>query len=1277
MTRWFSWTVLLLALLVVASSGSVAQEAAPASPPAPAARDLLKVDLTPVKDTPALHKRALVVGIGAYVSVPPLKAPPVDAVRFADFLVKSWGFPQENVVLMTDDTQNPNLRPTSANLMEQMELLVKGTTPQSEIVVFFSGHGLARNGTDYLLPSDGRPARVQQTCVSLTEFGDSLAAKRPRRALLFLDGSRDSGEVRAATGPDFGAGFRSTAAQICALFSCSRGELSRDSRPPLSGGVFTRFLLEGLGGAGDAATPDGVITFDSLSQYVRAKVFSYVQKEYTAAQSPVGSASPVVLARYDGRPAAPGGERDLLRVPVKDAAGISKRALVIGVAAYTRAARLSFTLNDARGFRDFLSRSWGFRDDNILLMTDDQPSPTLVPTFVNLLEQTDLLVKGITRDSQIVLFFSGSGVRFRGKDYLVPLDGRPNAIDRTCLCLTDLLDAIAAKNPQRALVFIDACRDSGEGKASPEGIGSPTPAPSSPGLAYLSSCEPGQKSFESKPPIQNGVFTRYLLEGLGGAKEAADPDGVVTFDTLTQYVRGKVFAYVHKEFGTQQSPLGLSSFGRMALSRAFTASPPLADTRLAVAGLVSDAYRQLFTGRMVQAFDAAREVLKLDPDSGDAHYILGRVYLANNQLDDALRELSLAKKLQPDLPGLTEKLSEVAQLKAKADGRSDTTIDSILRDAETRLVEKNYRAAEVLAQVVLFATETATHPEKAQALSVLGRVFEANGEATKALKAFQDAVQLQPDQKAAGEGLQRLKKLSAGIDVAAKVNEALQLLSQGKLLEAELRAREVLAAEPNNARATYVLGRVSYSLNRFDDAILSYRRAVEADPTLADARTGLSDALARLAERRVLTTAREADTALHGGSRTEAEAKARQVLASNTKLVAANALARYVLGRVAEAQGKHAEALAHYQDALQIEPGREEARQGLERVIKAIGQADVNRLIEDAAHAREEGKLAVAEAAARQAVARAPENARAHFVLGQVFASAGHPEESTRELLEARRLDPNLAGLAEALAGAQGSTSKSEASRIASEAHRNFLLAEWPEAVTKARRAVELDPANALAHAVLGAALLSLNDEKGLAAIDAAERLDGRLPLVQTGRGIAYYQQFIRLQKGPPQQWMRSPTSPELIEQAISSFKAAIGLDGAEIEALNNLGSAYQLQASILQYQGKIQDGRSRYAGAIAAYRRAIKVNDALPVPHYNLANALLSTGAFAEAESAYRRAIELYDKNPRFHAGLASALWLQKKREEAVAEAKRAIAEGWKDDWVYDQMEQAGIKLR
>jgi uncharacterized caspase-like protein len=250
---------------------------------------------------PAPARRALVVGISSYAKSDPLPARTTDARAFGEFLKKQWGYTEDGIVVMTDDASDPALKPTQANMARQIQALLEGLRKESEVVVYFAGHGLREGTEDWLVPVDGDPGSVSTTCVSADKLVTELLARKPKRALLFLDANRSqqkgitprnsaaSRQVRQARGME-----------LAVMYSCENGERSQELKDDSNKqGVFTRFLLEGLSGTKEAAGTDGSMTFASLRKFVRSTVKGYVKSEYSEDQSPyaVTTSGSMVLAK--------------------------------------------------------------------------------------------------------------------------------------------------------------------------------------------------------------------------------------------------------------------------------------------------------------------------------------------------------------------------------------------------------------------------------------------------------------------------------------------------------------------------------------------------------------------------------------------------------------------------------------------------------------------------------------------------------------------------------------------------------------------------------------------------------------------------------------------------------------------------------------------------------------------------------------------------------------------------------------------------------------------
>jgi tetratricopeptide (TPR) repeat protein len=225
------------------------------------------------------------------------------------------------------------------------------------------------------------------------------------------------------------------------------------------------------------------------------------------------------------------------------------------------------------------------------------------------------------------------------------------------------------------------------------------------------------------------------------------------------------------------------------------------------------------------------------------------------------------------------------------------------------------------------------------------------------------------------------------------------------------------------------------------------------------------------------------------------------------------------------------------------------------------------------------------------------------------------------------------------------------------------------DAIVELRKAIELDPQNAQAHAKLGLALY----EKG--------RLD---------EAIKVYRKAIEL--GPTDAQVHNNLGNALRRQqnlaaAVTAYREAIRLQPDYAAAYNNLGVALRGQGKLAEAEAAFRQAidlqpdfasaysnlgvalreQGKLAEAVAAYHKAIDLqpdhvrrasalqpDDAKA--HYNLGNALRAQGKVAEAEAAFRAAIRLQQDFPEAHLNLGIALRQQGKLAEAVAAYREAL---------------------
>ncbi len=114
-------------------------------------------------------------------------------------------------------------------------------------------------------------------------------------------------------------------------------------------------------------------------------------------------------------------------------------------------------------------------------------------------------------------------------------------------------------------------------------------------------------------------------------------------------------------------------------------------------------------------------------------------------------------------------------------------------------------------------------------------------------------------------------------------------------------------------------------------------------------------------------------------------------------------------------------------------------------------------------------------------------------------------------------------------------------------------------------------------------------------------------------------------------------------EEAIAAFQKAIELDEKSATPWNGLGNVY--------------DDLGRHEEATAAYQRAIELDEKYAAPWNGLGNVYAGLGRHEEALAAFQKAIALDEKLAYPWNGLGNVYYQQGRHEEALAAYQKAIA--------------------
>lgn len=143
-------------------------------------------------------KRALLVGINNYRSVPGLQGSVNDVETMREILVTRWGFAPANVKMLTDEAA------TRAGILAALEQLVQDAGPDETVYFHYSGHGSQvedlngdeADGLDEtIVPQDGRSPNVPD--IVDDELDAIFARLKTRNAVIVLDSCHSGTATRA------------------------------------------------------------------------------------------------------------------------------------------------------------------------------------------------------------------------------------------------------------------------------------------------------------------------------------------------------------------------------------------------------------------------------------------------------------------------------------------------------------------------------------------------------------------------------------------------------------------------------------------------------------------------------------------------------------------------------------------------------------------------------------------------------------------------------------------------------------------------------------------------------------------------------------------------------------------------------------------------------------------------------------------------------------------------------------------------------------------------
>jgi len=242
-------------------------------------------------------RRALVLGVSEYPNYNEsrIQFAHIDALQFKSFL-ETDGAGRVEVKALT------NTQATRDAIWDAVEELRHQQPKPDTLFVFFSGHAELDPYTEqlYLMPSGGDRRRLSSTGILAGEFITKLRSIGPTNLLVFLDACHTgaallgkgglSESVPGSLNSVIASLNRGNEGGVTAFVSAAKDELSWED-DEFSQGIFTRFLIKGLGGDADGVgdQKDGLVTAAELQGFLAREVTNRARVLNKAAQHPLVS----------------------------------------------------------------------------------------------------------------------------------------------------------------------------------------------------------------------------------------------------------------------------------------------------------------------------------------------------------------------------------------------------------------------------------------------------------------------------------------------------------------------------------------------------------------------------------------------------------------------------------------------------------------------------------------------------------------------------------------------------------------------------------------------------------------------------------------------------------------------------------------------------------------------------------------------------------------------------------------------------------------------------
>lgn len=228
-------------------------------------------------------KYALIIGINEYQNpdLTNLGYAVSDARAIENMLIEEYNYTPENIQLLT------NLSATRDNILKSLDYYSnESISENSQLVVFYAGHGITHNGAGYLVPHDGDPISPSSSAVPMNIVASESRKMRPKHVLFLTDACYGGLSASRSAGPNeellLDQVLQEKVRQVITAGDAGEKVFEHES---LGHSAFTYTLLDVLGRGFADNDQNGLITATELYHALRYRVAERA-RDFNEVQTP-------------------------------------------------------------------------------------------------------------------------------------------------------------------------------------------------------------------------------------------------------------------------------------------------------------------------------------------------------------------------------------------------------------------------------------------------------------------------------------------------------------------------------------------------------------------------------------------------------------------------------------------------------------------------------------------------------------------------------------------------------------------------------------------------------------------------------------------------------------------------------------------------------------------------------------------------------------------------------------------------------------------------------